>query len=53
MTRTKTKAPEPIYERLGPGECLILERTDEELLVACNDEGQVVVKKVPLPGREG
>jgi len=45
----KSKKAEPVYERLGPKECLILERTEEELLVACNDEGKVVVRRVKLP----
>ncbi len=45
----KPRKAEPVYERLGPKECLILERTEEELLVACNEEGKVVVKRVKLP----
>ncbi len=45
----KAQRPEPVYERLGPNECLILERTDEDLLVACNEDGKVVVKKVKIP----
>jgi len=38
-----------VYERLGPKECLILERTESDLLVACNENGKVIVKKVPIP----
>ncbi len=43
------KEEEPIFERLGPKECLIISRTDKELIVACNEDGEIKVKRIPIP----
>ena len=45
----KKKKEEPVYERLGPNDCLIISKSDKELLVACNEDGKLKVKKVPIP----
>lgn len=46
------KKEEPIYERLEPKECLIISKSEKELLVACNEDGEVKVKRVQLPPKE-
>lgn len=48
----KKKKEVPVYERLGPKECLIISKSEKELLVACNEDGKVEVKRVPLPPKE-
>ena len=40
---------EPIYEKLARGECLIIEKRNGKLVVACNDKGTVRIRTVPLP----
>ncbi len=42
----------PVYEHLAPNECMIISKTDKDILVACNSEGDIKVKRVPLPKRE-
>jgi len=39
---------EPIYERLEAGECLIISRNKEGLLVAFNDNGKVKIRRIPI-----
>jgi len=51
MIKQKNKK-EPVYEHLGPNECLIISKTDEELLVACNKEGEVHIKRIRIPDKE-
>lgn len=41
----------PVYEKLEPGSCYIISRSRKDLLVACNVEGKVEVKRVPIPKR--
>lgn len=36
----------PIYERLAPKECLIINKTKTDL---CNEEGKPKVKRIPIP----
>jgi hypothetical protein len=45
------KKKEPIYEKLAPGEVLIIEKDEEGCLeVAENVKGEIVIKKVcPTP----
>jgi hypothetical protein len=40
---------EPIYEKLGLDECMLLSRDDEGVLFACNEKGNVILKRVPYP----
>lgn len=54
-SKSERKTPEkeiPIYERLAPKECLIISKTSKELIVACNVEGEIKVKRVPIPQEE-
>ncbi len=37
---------EPIYEKLGPKECLIVSRDEEGIFFACNEDGKPRLKKV-------
>jgi len=43
---------EYVYERLEPKECLIISKTEKDLLVACNEDGNLVLKRIPLPEKE-
>lgn len=43
----------PVYEKLEPGSCYIINRSNKDLLVACNVNGKVEVKRVPIPPRKG
>ncbi len=40
---------EPVYEKLGKDECLIIEKRADSLLVACNEGGKIVLKRVEIP----
>lgn len=42
----------PIYERLGPNECLIIDKTDKYLRVVCNKDGEVKLKRIRLKTEE-
>ena len=48
----KEKNEIPIYEKIGPGECLIISRTDKNIIVACNKNGEIEVKKISYPKEE-
>ena len=43
------KKEEPIYERLDPNQCLIISKTDTEVLFACNKDGKIEVQRVKIP----
>ena len=43
------KKEEPIYETLSINECMLLSRDDEGVLFACNENGNVKLKRVPYP----
>lgn len=43
------KKEEPIYEKLGLDECMLLSRDDEGVLFACNEKGNIKLKRVPYP----
>ena len=48
--KVKSKIEEiTIYERLAPGECLIISRDEKGILVACNKNGELEIKKIPYP----
>jgi hypothetical protein len=40
---------EPVYERLQPKECLIISKTKDDILVACNVDGKIELKRIPIP----
>ncbi len=42
----------PIYERLAPGECLVISKDKNGILVVCNKYGKIEMSKVPYP-KEG
>jgi len=42
----------PIYEKLEPNACYIINRSNEDLLVACNNNGEIEVKRVPIPSKK-
>lgn len=46
MATTQKARTEPIYEKLGPNECLIISRDTKGILVACNEDGKVTLKRV-------
>ena len=52
-TMDKVKKEIPIYERLAKGECLVILRDDDGVLVACNKNGDIALKRVPYPKRKG
>jgi len=41
---------EPIYEKLGPNEVLVISKEDDCITVAVNEGGQVKLKKVCMSG---
>jgi hypothetical protein len=49
----RSKKEIPIYERLAEGECLVILRDEDGVLVACNKKGDVALKRVPYPKRKG
>ena len=48
----KVKKEIPIYERLADGECLVILRDEDGILVACNKKGDIALRRVPYPKRE-
>lgn len=52
MPKERQKKEEYVYERLGLKECLIISRTKEDVLVACNEDGNVKIKRITLPKKE-
>jgi|APFre7841882654_1041346.scaffolds.fasta_scaffold105020_2 hypothetical protein len=50
-TRKRRSQVVPVYEKLEPGSCYIISKSKKDLLVACNREGNVEVKRVPIPKR--
>lgn len=51
MATTPKGRTEPIYEKLGPNECLIINRDRNGILVACNEHGKVTLKRI-IPQKE-
>lgn len=49
FTESKEGEEEPIYERLQDKECLIISRDREGVLIACNEDGEVKLERVPYP----
>lgn len=45
---TKAKREEPIYEKLAPGEVLIISKEEDCVTYATNEAGTVVFKKACL-----
>ena len=43
------KEEEPIYEKLAPGEVLIISKEGNYLVYAVNNNGKVELKKAQLP----
>ncbi len=52
MAANPRKKEIPVYERLGPKECLVVSKTDDSILVACNEDGKVRLRRVKVD-REG
>ena len=50
--RMQERREEPIYERLQPKECLIISKSDKDVLVACNVDGEIKLKRIPIPAAE-
>ena len=48
----ETMREEPIYEKLNPRECMIISRDDKGVLVACNEDGNIKLKRVSYPTPE-
>jgi hypothetical protein len=46
------KKEEPVYEKLEPNACMIISRDDKGVLVACNKDGDVKLKRVLYPTSE-
>lgn len=46
------KKEEPIYEKLDPNSCMIISKTDDDVLVACNKKGKVELQRVPIPKKQ-
>ena len=49
----RPKKETPIYERLAKGECLVIMRDEDGVLVACNKDGDVALKRIPYPRTKG
>ena len=47
--RTSRKKEEPIYEKLEPNECLIISKTDSDVLFACNKDGKIELQRAKIP----
>lgn len=45
----RNEEEEPIYERLSPNECLIISRDNKGILVVCNKDGDIEVKRISYP----
>jgi hypothetical protein len=45
----RNKEEEPIYEKLSPNECMIISRDDKGILIACNKDGDIELKRVSYP----
>lgn len=48
----KEKKDIPIYEKIGKDECLIISRNEDGILVACNKDGEIDIKRVSYPKEE-
>lgn len=48
----KEKKEIPIYEKIAPNECLIISRDEDGILVACNKNGEIDIKRVSYPKKE-
>ena len=48
----ENRREEPVYEKLTPKECMIISRDAKGLLVACNEDGDIKLKRVPYPTPE-
>ena len=48
----KEKKEVPIYEKIGPDECLIISRDEKGILIACNKGGEIDIKRVSYPKEE-
>ena len=46
--RNKRKE-EPVYEKLEPNACMIISKSSDNVLIACNNKGQVKLKRVKIP----
>lgn len=42
----------PIYEKISPGECLIISRDEKSILVACNNNGTIELNRISYPKSE-
>jgi len=50
MARKSTSGKrEPVYEKLEPNSCYIISKSSKDVLVACNEDGKVSVKRVKIP----
>ncbi len=52
MPKAKKKQEIEVYETLGPNECLIISKTEKDMLVACNKKGEIEVKRIKIPNPE-
>ncbi len=39
----------PIYEKIAPGECLIVSRNKDSVLVVCNKNGKIEIERISYP----
>lgn len=49
MATSAAKKEGPIYEKLEPDQCLILEREADEIVYACNEKGKITVRRARIP----
>ena len=40
---------EPVYEKLNLNECMIISKGEKGILIACNKDGDVELKRIPYP----
>lgn len=45
----KEEESQPVYEKLGVNDCLIINKTESDLLVVCNEDGKPKVKRLSIP----
>lgn len=50
MARKRSKKKEePVYEKLDPDSCMIISKTDKDVLIACNEKGRVKLQRIKIP----
>jgi hypothetical protein len=49
MAQKSRKKEEPVYEKLEPNSCMIISKSADAVLYACNEKGRVKVRRAKIP----